>query len=172
MKDMTKKALILSKGRPSKYTKELADRICDLIATHPNGLVSLCKMYPDLPSPSIIRKWLRDSEKQDFLHHYKISLYMRADNFFDEIIEIADTPQIGETITLKAGEREITQADMIQHRRLRIDVRKWIVSKLLPKKYGDTAQMQTGEESEPYQPPKIEVVISQDVVDKVNRCRN
>jgi hypothetical protein len=167
MKDMTKKTPILSKGRPSKYSKELADRICELIATHPNGLVSLCKMYPDLPSPSIIRKWLREPEKQDFLHHYKISLHMRADNFFDEIIDIADTPQIGETITLKAGEREITQADMIQHRRLRIEVRKWIVSKLLPKKYGDASQMQTGEVSEAYQPPKIEVFIGDEAIRKL-----
>ncbi len=167
MKKQTNKT-IPSKGRPSIYTPELADRICELIATHPKGLETLCKMYPDLPSSSIIRKWLTEPGKKDFLHQYEISLSMRADTLFEEILEIADSVQIGETITTKAGEKEITQADMIQHRRLRIDARKWVVSKLLPKKYGDTAQMQTGEALEPYQPPKIEVVISQDVVDK---CR-
>jgi len=61
---------------------------------------------------------------------------------------------------------------MIQHRRLRNDVRKWIVSKLLPKKYGDASQMQTGEALQPYQPPKIEVVISQGVVDMIDNTRN
>ena len=168
MKKQTNKPNTPSKGRPSIYTPELADRICELIATHPKGLETLCKMYPDLPSPRIIRKWLTEPDKSDFLHQYEISLSMRADNLFDEIIEIADSPQIGETITTKAGEKEITQADMIQHRRLRIDARKWVVSKLLPKKYGDSTQVQNSEPLEAYQPPVIEVVISQEVVDKVN----
>ena len=176
MKKQTEKSGIQSdetpakttKGRKSIYSPELADRICELIATHPKGLETICKMYPDLPSSSIIRKWLREAGKKEFLHQYEIALSMRADNLFDEIIEIADSPQIGETITIKAGEKEITQADMIQHRRLRIDARKWIVSKLMPKKYGDSSQVQNSEPLEAYQPPVIEVVISQEVVDKVN----
>jgi hypothetical protein len=176
MKKQTKKSTILSdetpaktsKGRKSIYSQELADRICELLATHPIGLVSLCKMYPDLPSPSIIRKWLIEPEKSEFLHQYEIALSMRADLFFDEILEIADSPQIGETITTKAGAKEVTQADMIQHRRLRIDVRKWIVSKLMPRKYGDSTQMDIGQtkEEQSYQPPTIVFQISKDVADK------
>jgi len=86
---------------------------------------------------------------------------------FDEILEIANTIEICTTTTQKACVKEITESDMVQHRRLKIDVRKWILSKLMPKKYGDTSQMQTGEAVETYQPPKIEVVISQSVVDSV-----
>jgi hypothetical protein len=56
---------------------------------------------------------------------------------------------------------------MTLYRRLRIDARKWIVSKLMPKKYGDSTQVQNNEQSEPCQPPVIEVVISQSVVDSV-----
>jgi hypothetical protein len=55
---------------------------------------------------------------------------------------------------------------MIQHRRLKIDARKWIVSKLLPKKYGDSTQIQNSEQAETYQPPVIKVVISPDAVRK------
>jgi hypothetical protein len=36
----------------------------------------------------------------------------------------------------------------------------------MPKKYGDSSQVQTSEQIEPYQPPVIEVVISQEVVRK------
>jgi len=178
MKKQTEKSGIQSdespakttKGRPSIYSKELADRICELIATHPIGLVSLCELYPDLPSPSTIRKWIREPEKADFLHQYEIALFMRADNLFDEIIEIADSPQIGETITTKAGEKEITQADMIQHRRLKVDVRKWILSKLMPKKYGDSTQIEitTGKDELP-PPPTIIVQIDKSVVDRIER---
>jgi hypothetical protein len=58
---------------------------------------------------------------------------------------------------------------MIQHRRLRIDARKWVVSKLMPKKYGDSTQVQNSEPIEPYQPPIIEVVISQDVIRRIEQ---
>lgn len=161
-----------NKGRKPVFSKELADRICELIATHPIGLVSLCKMYPDLPSPSIIRKWLREPEKAEFLHLYEISLSMRADLLFDEILEIADTLEMGQTTTTKAGVKETTESDMIQHRRLKIDVRKWIVSKLMPRKYGDNTQMDIGQtkEEQSYQPPTIEFVISQEAIDKAREC--
>jgi hypothetical protein len=174
MRKQTEKSAILSnetpaktsKGRKSIYSPELADRICELIATHPIGLVSLCELYPDLPSPSTIRKWIREPEKKEFLHQYEIALEMRADLIFDQLIDIADNPEYGRITTTRAGVIEVTESDMIQHRRLKVDVRKWILSKLLPKKYGDSSQVQTNEKIEPYHPPVIEVVISQEVVRK------
>ena len=36
---------------------------------------------------------------------------------------------------------EITKADMIQHRRLQIDARKWVLAKMNPKKYGDKVDL-------------------------------
>ena len=36
-------------GRPSDYTQELADLICDRIATHSVGLQRLCDLYDDMP---------------------------------------------------------------------------------------------------------------------------
>jgi len=35
------------------------------------------------------------------------------------------------------GEAEIVEGDMIEHRRLQVDARKWMLAKMLPKKYGD-----------------------------------
>lgn len=58
----------------------------------------------------------------------------------DEIQQIADEPQPGEIVTLKGEEREVKIADMLDHRKLRIDSRKWLLSKLAPKKYGDKQQ--------------------------------
>jgi hypothetical protein len=166
MNKQTNKPTTTGKGRPSIYTPELTDRICELIATHPIGLVSLCELYPDLPSPSTIRKWIREPEKADFLHQYEIALEMRADLIFDELIDIADNPEYGRTTTTRAGVIEVTESDMIQHRRLKVDVRKWILSKLMPKKYGDSSQVKTSEQIEVYQPPVIIVKISKEVADK------
>ena len=66
---------------------------------------------------------------------------IQADVLFDEIHQIADTPQKG-TKTVRRGEGdnstvETTEADMIEHRRLQIDARKWLIGKMAPKKYGD-----------------------------------
>lgn len=56
----------------------------------------------------------------------------------DEIIHIADTPVHGvKTKTNEKGEKETTEGDMIEHRRLQVDARKWYLSKMLPKVYGD-----------------------------------
>ncbi len=54
------------------------------------------------------------------------SLKSVCDYLFDEIIEIADTPQLGTKKVIKPdGSVETTEGDMIEHRRLRIDARKW-----------------------------------------------
>ena len=63
---------------------------------------------------------------------------MPAESLIDEIVEIADTPEFGiKKVTKADGPVEQTEADMIEHRRLRIDTRKWAAAKMAPKKYGE-----------------------------------
>jgi len=72
---------------------------------------------------------------------------------FDEILEIADTPEVGETVTDKPTGREVCTGDMIEHRRLRIDARKWMLARALPKVYGDLLAAElTGKDGAPLQP--------------------
>ena len=55
---------------------------------------------------------------------------MPAKSLIDEIVEIADTPEFGiKKVTKADGSVEQTEADMIEHRRLRIDTRKWAARK-------------------------------------------
>jgi hypothetical protein len=61
----------------------------------------------------------------------------------DEILDIANTPVVGvKTKTNEKGEVETTEGDMIEHRRLQVDARKWIAAKLKPKKYGDKQEIE------------------------------
>ena len=81
-----------------------------------------------------------------FCNQYKRARDIQADVLFDEIHQIADTPQKG-TKTVRRGEGdnstvETTEADMIEHRRLQIDARKWLIGKMAPKKYGDKQQIE------------------------------
>ncbi len=54
------------------------------------------------------------------------------------MMQIADTPQEGvKTKTLPDGTVETVHGDMIEHRRLQVDTRKWALARMFPKKFGD-----------------------------------
>ena len=87
---------------------------------------------------------LLQSEENKSLYNYAREI--RADVLFEEIIEIADQTESGETIEeSEKGIKKIT-GDMIRHRQLKVDARKWVVSKMLPKKYGDKIDITSGNE--------------------------
>jgi hypothetical protein len=44
-------------GCPSRYTPELAQSICEAVATLPFGIEKICKMYAHFPDRSSIRFW-------------------------------------------------------------------------------------------------------------------
>lgn len=76
----------------------------------------------------------------------------RADKLFEEILYIADTPQIGTIETVKEWGVEVKTADMIEHRRLQVDARKWMLGKMAPKKYGERmAHEHGGNDGQPIQ---------------------
>jgi hypothetical protein len=67
----------------------------------------------------------------------------------EEILQIADESRIGEKrktvqITSGSGDEQVTlpaeevvTGDMVERAKLQVDARKWLLSKLAPKKYGD-----------------------------------
>ena len=80
--------------------------------------------------------WCEDAP--DHVERYTRARAQLLERMAEEIHQIADTPVEGVTITTKAdGGVEAKRADMIEHRRLQIESRKWLLAKLMPKKYGD-----------------------------------
>lgn len=69
---------------------------------------------------------------------YARSKYMQAELIADEIVDIADDGS-NDLMTVVKGdfEYETERKEVINRSRLRIDSRKWLLSKLIPKKYGD-----------------------------------
>lgn len=66
----------------------------------------------------------------------------RAEFIFDEIFDIADDNTMDvKIIDTKLGEVEITDNDVIQRAKLKVDARKWALSKMNPKKYGDKIEV-------------------------------
>lgn len=130
-------------GRPSIYTLELSERICAELACG-KSLRTVCKAN-DMPGLETIFRWLR--EKPDFRDQYEQAKNECADALAEEMIDIADDgrndwmeirDKEGENIGWKLN------GEHVQRSRLRVDTRKWIASKLKPKKYGDNVDMNHG----------------------------
>jgi hypothetical protein len=73
------------------------------------------------------------------------------DFWAEDIIDISDTQVEGERVVSKATGEEVTTEDMLGHRKLQVDSRKWLLSKLAPKKYGDKLQHGGAEDLPPIQ---------------------
>lgn len=86
-----------------------------------------------MPDSTTFYKWIDlDSEKSK---RYARACELRADSIFEDILDIADDSS-GDVKINKDGE-EYLDNEFVQRSRLRVEARKWIVSKLNPKKYGD-----------------------------------
>ena len=85
--------------------------------------------------------WISESDKLKELYNYAREI--RSDILFEEIIDIADTTEIGETIKDTPVGITTETGDMLGHRKLKIDARKWVIAKMQPKKYGDKLDLTT-----------------------------
>ena len=117
----------------SSFTQEKADAICERLAEG-ESLRSICK-GEDMPNKSTVMRWLADNEA--FRDQYARAREAQADHLAEEILQIADD---GSNDTYQTDDGEAVNHDVIARSRLRVDARKWLASKMAPKKYGDKLQ--------------------------------
>ena len=125
-------------GRPSKYTDKLADKICQMIAQG-QSVRSICAKK-DMISMQTFFRWLRENDK--FREQYARACEERSYMHAEDIIEIADNAT-NDYMEKLEGDGYIFNSENVQRSRLRIDTRKWLMSKLNPKVYGDKLDMTT-----------------------------
>src|SRR5689334_13540006 len=112
------------------YSPELAAEICRLVSEG-EPLRQVCRS-PGMPPESTVRQWARD-DRDGFGTAYQQARLMQVDAWADEIVDISN------------------RDDLDPHdRRVRIDTRKWLMSKLAPKRYGDRLLV-AGEAENPLQ---------------------
>jgi hypothetical protein len=92
-----------------------------------------------MPDRGTVTRWLEANE--GFRSQYARARDLQHDYWAEEILALADTPQLGVRREYGTGAQgpvdKTVEADMIEHRRLQVDARKWLLSKLAPKKYGE-----------------------------------
>tara|TARA_R110000772_G_scaffold266658_1_gene389376 strand:- start:656 stop:1141 length:486 start_codon:yes stop_codon:yes gene_type:complete len=139
-------------GRPSDYTPELADSICERLAAG-ESMRSVSR-DDKMPAMSTLFKWIR--ELPEFTEQYAIAKTESADALVEDMLDIADNqvdqPLLVDGIPLEVDGKvvKVKDAVSVNHARLRVDTRKWAASKLKPKKYGDKIAI-GGDAENPFQ---------------------
>ena len=100
---------------------------------------SICR-DPDMPSRERLVKELL--ENSDFAAKYTRARDGMYQAWAEEILEISDdsTTDYVMKVGRNGHEYEAVDQEHIQRSRLRVDSRKWLLSKLLPKTYGDNVK--------------------------------
>jgi len=102
----------------------------------------------EMPSSSTFYQWLDNNIEKS--KQYARATEVRAEIIFDDIIAIADE-NTNDTYIDDNGFEKVNK-DVIQRSRLRIDARKWVLSKLNPKKFGEKLDV-TSDNKPITQPP-------------------
>jgi hypothetical protein len=97
-----------------------------------------------MPPESTVRRWVVD-DREGFAAQYARARDLGLDAFADATLELADTPLVcTKTKTKGKGEDkevEVTTGDNVERARLSVEYRKWYMSKMAPKKYGDKLEI-------------------------------
>lgn len=128
-------------GRPSRYSAQVADAICEKLGGG-QSLRQICR-DPAMPDWRTVFRWLEINET--FRQQYARARELQAHAFVDESLEISDDTA-ADFVRGEDGDERVDH-EHIQRSRLRVDTRKWVAGKLLPKVYGDKL-LHTGADGE------------------------
>jgi len=141
-------------GRPSKYTPELAAEICERLSAG-EPLRQICR-DAHMPHWTQMYEWkARDPELSLRVAQAREAGY---DAMAEELLEISDTMHYGETIVEGGKTPLVTTADMLGHRKLRIETRLKLLACWNPAKYGNKVQVGGDKEN----PLKVEASVEAD----------
>ena len=110
-------------GRPSEYNEEIANKLCDMMISGV-PLRAACEALEI--NTQIVFSWI--ARNKEFCERYALAREAQMECYAHELTELADGTALS--------------AEAINKARLQIDTRKWIMSKLKAKKYGDHATLQ------------------------------
>lgn len=130
----------LPTGRPSIYSEEMAEKVCELFATARGSLRAAFEARDDLPCLATVYNWEQDNP--GFLERLNRARAMRAHLIIDDAYEIADATEL-DTIRKIGRDGEVYEtpnAEWINRSRLRVELRKWHAKSLNQRAYGDKSE--------------------------------
>jgi hypothetical protein len=133
-------------GRPSTYTEAVALEICKRMSGG-ETLRQICA-GDNMPPESTVREWA-SRDVNGFAAHYAHAREALVEYWADDIVRISDD-STGDTITDEFGNAR-QNTEWVSRSKLRVDTRKWLLSKLRPDKYGDKLEL-SGDPKKPLVP--------------------
>jgi hypothetical protein len=140
------------RGRPpsdrNRYTPALGQSICDALSAG-ETLKAICKngKKSGMPSATTVRRWALDPDHA-FSAMYNAARVLGLHGMVDDLLTIADDAKDDFLPGKTADGRKVPDEKAISRARLQIDTRKWLLSKLLPRQFGDKVEM-TGKDGGP-----------------------
>lgn len=131
-------------GRPSDFTTELLDEICERLAKG-EPLAVICR-DDHMPSDRTVRNWMaRDDVSSAIARAREVGF----DAIAAECLDIADntasdTKWVGE----EGSERAIPDSEWISRSRLRVETRLKLLAKWDPKRYGEKLDIEANVKTE------------------------
>ena len=129
---MASDSQIAGKGRPTEYTEEIGETICDRIVDG-ESLRTICA-DAGMPDEATVLGWV--SSHREFRDQYKIAREFPVQALLDETIEIIDDPSgyLVERVQANGKVAVVWDRKQLPRCRLRMDVRMWVVDQLPPLK--------------------------------------
>lgn len=118
-------------GRPSLYTVELGEEIAERMVNG-ESLTAICRDEA-MPHRGTVFRWLM--KHPEFAALYREARMIAAELMADELLEIADDASQDWTVGERGG--LVPDHELVNRSRLRVDTRKWVLSKVLPHRWGD-----------------------------------
>lgn len=116
------------------YNQEKADGICERLAAG-ESLRKAAEAYG--VAHSTVLEW--NATNEAFADQYAHARAAGYALLADQLIEIADDSK-NDTIVTEDG-KVVTNQEVVARSRLRVDTRKWMLSKMLPKIYGERLEL-------------------------------
>lgn len=124
------------------YSPEVVDELLRRLSTSDRSIARICE-DEDMPSREAFYEWLRKDPA--LVDRYARAKEMQCDAIADGIRDIAADGRNDwmKRLAFNGGNPgwELN-GEHINRSRLRIDAEKWLLSKLMPKKYGDKVQQE------------------------------
>lgn len=133
-------------GRPTDYTPALADEICAELVTG-RTLRDVCR-DAGMPDESTVRLWAQVN-RDGFAVRYRRAREIGYHAMADEMLEIADDSRNDFVARRRASGDggPVIDHEHVSRARLRVETRRWLLAKALPKIYGDKLDLKAVHEA-------------------------
>lgn len=139
-------------GRPlSAVTQKIKDEVCTRLA----GGESLRTICADAHMPNRSEVFTALYADEQFANQYARARKFWALAEFENMLDIADTPEQGEKTVVDDEGTQTTYADMIEHRKLQVNTRQWGLARMNKTIFGEKIEINNTTPADSMTPEEI-----------------